>query len=948
MLWLPPFSLAELVRPVGQAYGPEHGLGRQIARLDLRARLAGLAMHFDGDGIAFHGTVSGAASSGHKGVPTFANADLSFGGHQGAVRAHFDSRDMLVAFPEYLSAYDEHQRASGVLTLVHGNGRVGLRGEDLAVQSAGTRATGRFSLARRHDEPSHVAVDGHVDAVPVDNALEYVPLTLPGDLRDWLLRSVRAGDLADMRIVYQGRAKVEDALPWRRFELVADVAGATVAYHPEWPIARRVEGLFTMTARNTTVRGQAEAFGVALPELDVRIRNPLRGGGAPRSAEVSLVCDTSVARLVDFARATPVREGLPFLSDEWSGAGPVRVAADLRIPLDGSELRPGDVKARFHFDEAELDMADIGLHFEAVNDAASFEYPTRLTSDGLEAELFGAPTTIRIASDASSVRFDVSGTATPADAYRLLGVDELAVAEGVFPYDARFTVFPASDRAMELAVESDLDGLAVRLPKPLHKAPEERRALAVSMQFLEPHVAVSASYGDTSGWLHAAHGRILAGSIGVGGGAPMVDPAAGRLVLGGGVEEIDSATMAALLSTPDAEAPLAWGLRRFRVGKMTLDTFEITQAELSGFSDGDEVRFAVAANELTGTIAKTADAPWRVAFSELRLPTAATDGDPLSPAVHDRLLAADVTIDRVWVGDEDYGSWRLGLRPDANGVMLTDLVADVRGLKIESVGEVYWSRSNETRFQGTVDARNVYEVLPLWGFAPSVESESFHAAGLVRWPGSPLNFDLAHLSGQADLRVENGRFLDIAPGATPILSLVNFSTIVKRMSLDFSDVFGAGVSFEIVLAELAVDDGLARFTKAAEIVGTGSSFRVAGTVDLDSGMLDNEMVVTLPLHSSLPWYAAFLALSNPAGAAAVVVGRQVFKDQLRRLTSGKYRIRGTYEEPEVEFVGIFVDDVTVAPAVAPTGVEAVDGGEQADVVEPPSPASVDAARPHDT
>ena len=153
----------------------------------------------------------------------------------------------------------------------------------------------------------------------------------------------------------------------------------------------------------------------------------------------------------------------------------------------------------------------------------------------------------------------------------------------------------------------------------------------------------------------------------------------------------------------------------------------------------------------------------------------------------------------------------------------------------------------------------------------------------MRWPGSPLNFDLAHLSGDASLQVSNGRFLDVAQGATPILSLINFSTIAKRMSLDFSDVFGAGVSFDTVLAELAVDDGLAQFTKAAEIVGTGSSFRVAGTVDLDSGALDNEMVVTLPLHSSLPWYAAFLLLSNPASAAAVVVGRQVFKDQLRRL-----------------------------------------------------------------
>ena len=122
-------------------------------------------------------------------------------------------------------------------------------------------------------------------------------------------------------------------------------------------------------------------------------------------------------------------------------------------------------------------------------------------------------------------------------------------------------------------------------------------------------------------------------------------------------------------------------------------------------------------------------------------------------------------------------------------------------------------------------------------------------------------------------------------------------------------------------------------------MGTGSSFRLAGTVDLDSGALDNEMVVTLPVHNSLPWAATILALSNPAGAAAVVVGRQVFKDQIRRLTSGKYRIRGTYEEPEVEFEGVFADHVDVAAGVEGTaGAPGNDGEEPAQTV-PATPAA---------
>ena len=949
-VWLAELQVEALARPLAQAFGAEHIVGRYVERLRPRARIEALGIHVDGQGLAFHGSASEASITGHKGVPEVANATLAFGGSRRSARFRFDSRDVLLAFPDYLDAYATYEGGSGVVTVARGDGYVGARGTAIAVRHGGTRAEGGFALARRiGGTHTDVVVDGHVDQVDVGTARDYVPNTLDPGLRAWLLTSVQAGHLTATRMVYQGRTTTSDELPRRRFEMVSRVADATVSYQPEWPIATGASGQLRVTAGATEMRGEAYAFGVRFPEVDVRI--PRRTATAPSEAAstalVTLRCDTSLARLLAFARATPVREALPFLSDAWTGAGPVRVDATLRMPLDERPLRPGDISADFRFGRADLHLADIGLRFENVRRQVHFEFPAELTSDGLEASLFGVPVAIGIASDADTVRFNVTGMATPQDAYRLLDIEDPGIADGRFRYDAELTVFPATDRAMELSVTSDLAGLAVRLPPPLAKTPDETRPLTAAMQFLDDHVAVAARYGDADGWLHTADGGIRAGAIGIGSSVPMIDAAEGRVVLGGGVAEIDSETMETLLApAAGVDRPFAWELRRFAVGRMALDALEITDAVLDGFSERGEVSFAVEAAELSGTVAKSGDAPWHVKLAELRLPPSASDGDPVTATAIDRLLAADVELDRVFVGDEDYGSWRLGIRPDAGGVALTDVVADVRGLHIESDGDVYWSRAGETRFAGVVRAANLYEVLPLWGFAPSVESEAFQAAGQVRWPGSPLNFDLAHLSGDAKLRLGNGRFLDVAQGATPILSLINFSTIAKRMSLDFSDVFGAGVSFDTVLAELTVDDGLARFTKAAEIVGTGSSFRVAGSVDLDSGALDNEMVVTLPLHSSLPWYAVAVLLSNPASAAtaaAVVLGRQVFKDQLRRLTSGKYRIRGTYDEPEVEFVGIFVDDVEVVPDAGlgepPDDTTALPGAPTRTAQTPPSQPS---------
>ena len=917
-LWLPQFTIEDAAAPIAAAFGPNHVVGRRVARFAPRARIDSLGLRIDRRGIAFHGQASQAALDAYGGIPEVANATFDFGGNQYAARFYLDSHDLLLAFPEYLPTYSTFRRGTGTFTFTYLADHIGLRGSDIALTEDEAHAQGAFALARAMDDPDvHIVVDGQVSQVDVDTSREYLPVTLAADLRSWLRDNVRAGELHNVRIVYQGRTTVANDLPLRRFEMTTDFVDTVVTYHPDWPTATGLEGTLTVTGDETRVRGRGNAVDVELPTLSLRIAHKARGRAtAPAIAELTLACETTVSRLLDFAWATPIHGALPFLSETWTGAGTVQVNADLRVPLANRPLGSGDVRADFRLDNVSFDLADIGLQFEGIDASVHYEFPADVASDVLRGRLFGAPVSIGISSNADTVRFELTGSATPQDAYRLLDLEDPGIAEGRLDFDATFTVFTASERAMELQVESDLAGLTVTLPPPLAKPPGEPRHLSASMQFLDTHVAVAARYGDADGWLHTTDGAIRAGAIGIGTSVPMIDAASGRVVLAGGLDEIDTRTIAELIApSAGVDRPFAWELRRFSVDKIALDGLEITEAVLDGFSDGGEVNFSVTAAEMTGTVAKSGDQPWQVRLSELRLAATEDAGDPLSAAVIDRLLAADVDLAKVFLGDEDYGSWKLSLRPEPEGVALTDIVANVRGLQIESTGEVYWSREGETRFAGEVRAGNLIDVLPLWGFAPSVESESFYASGEVRWPGSPLNFDLAHLSGDTELRLANGRFLDVAQGATPILSLVNFSTIAKRMNLDFSDVFGAGVSFEEVVAEMSVDDGLARFTKAGEIVGTGSSFQVAGTVDLDSGALDNEMVVTLPLHSSLPWYAAFLALSNPAGAAAIVVGRQVFKDQIRRLTSGKYTIRGTYDEPEVEFVGVFVNDVEVAPAV---------------------------------
>ena len=120
------------------------------------------------------------------------------------------------------------------------------------------------------------------------------------------------------------------------------------------------------------------------------------------------------------------------------------------------------------------------------------------------------------------------------------------------------------------------------------------------------------------------------------------------------------------------------------------------------------------------------------------------------------------------------------------------------------------------------------------------------------------------------------------------------------------------MSFNRIHAGVNLRSGILEFSEPMFVEGNGLLFRVNGTVDLTDGALDNELVVTLPVSDSLPWYAAYIAIANPAAGVGVLLGRRIFGAQIENLSSGKYQISGTLNDPQVEFLSIFTTDMSTS------------------------------------
>ncbi len=914
--------------------------------------------------FGYSATVDDVSIDPFNGMPRIRNGGGELLGHLRGVQISLNAQDMALHFPGLFTEGWQLPYAQGILSAWFGPGYIGLRGQNLRVEMSGTRAAGSFSLSRPADRLNELlALLISADGMSVDNAKGLASYRLPQALRDWIATGPSQGFMKDIRFAYQGQLVVAPGELGRRIELTSDIQGARVSYHPDWPEVRSVVGDLAVRGSSVIVNiDEGESAGVLLGGSKVNLVDNAA------SANLALEADLDAGDALNFARYTPLRQWITFLKPDWSATGPLRLAGDLHLPLklmtgnregeraalgpaeflleegsaDGSVAGEGEgsldqendlaaedritVRLRADLRGVDFDLPGYRISLERLLGSLRYRYPYGFEAEGVSGELFDVPVRIGATSDEQRVHLMIAGRASPADVWGLIDLEDPGFATGSFAYQADLGIAATAEQVTQLEVKADLEGMALDLPGPYRKAAAEPEAAEIRLQFQPDYTALDLLYREAAGWLHFADAP-LRGAVGFGMPPPAVASDQKVLVLTGRVPYFNLEDV-----LPGEEGGVSIGLplslRNLRSDQMRVGDFVVTNGKIDGYLDADGFDLELLGDNVSGSFELADGRPLQVELSKLIVPvsdpvadldlapgqvSAAQEAssevrDPLSPDIISMLPEADVVIEQLLLGESEFGSWTFGMRPLPGELRITELNAQVRGLQIESTDVFAWrAEPNETRFTGVLRAEDLRDVLPQWGYTPQVETKAASMQATVTWPGSPAAFNVLMLSGEVELRADDGRFLDVESGGGTlrIFSLLNFTTIAKRISLDFSDVSGKGVSFDKVRADVSLDTGLMTFVEPMEVDGTGSNFRVAGTVDLDAQILDNEMIVTLPVSKSLPWYGAYIAIANPIAGIGVLVGERVLRKPLEQFSSAKYEISGTLEDPQVKLVGVF-------------------------------------------
>jgi uncharacterized protein (TIGR02099 family) len=803
---------------------------------------------------------------------------------------------------------------------------------DLELHTRDATVHGKLALHQPSDGSSPVlTMASSIDNGNAGDAHLYFPreLVAPSALQ-WLNRAFIAGHVSHGDAVFDGPVR---RFPFREggglFLIRFRVDHMMLDYGEGWP---RIENL----AAQAEFRNQGmdvKVLSADIAELRVDSAQARFADFKNSELEVHAAAHGDASAAVRFLAATPLDPMADHVFSSIEAHGALKTAINLFFPFQQFDQRR--VLVHVDLDGASLNRAGSTLVATELTGGADIDGAQVVRADIRGRALGGTmQMTARAprSRQATRTHLDFRGTVTGEALRAALSLPAGITIGGQTDYRAVLRMAPEPARDRTLNINSTLVGLELKLPAPLAKPagaampttvaiqwpPSGSEELRVNLGSVLRGAAVVDS--DSNGL------RIGRAAINFGDGDPAFSDSQ-PVNVGGNIGELDLAGWLELLGGPagggtgtgtgtgKGSKPLAAYLRaaKFGVGKidylgLSFSNVSVAIAEADGGwriqTDGPNIEGSI-------SLPRTQEpaAPWQLEFKRLKF-TTASDQPPggTQSGDTDQAAAADSIIDPrtipsvefhaaelTW-GDRQFGDVRATLNKLDDGVGLTQLTATNATWSANATGEWRGRDGGTSHVQGTIASSDVGNTLKELGFAAVLEAKSGHVDFDMTWAGGPSGEALRAAKGHVQVALDKGQIVGLKPGAGRVLGLASLAELPRRLALDFSDLTDKGFAFDTARGDFDLHDGSA-YTDNVLVKGPAAEIGLIGRVGLKNHDYDQTAVVTGNVSSTLP-LAAFAA--GPVVGGAVLLFTQVFKQPLKGLVRGYYRITGTWDNPTVE------------------------------------------------
>lgn len=887
-------------------------------------------------------------------VPTFRNfAGFVSSPSPGIFNLHLDSPISTLRFPGVFrdpAINFDSIKADAVISL---DAAPSISVTNFSASNSDAAVTGTGSW-RMDDELGYINLHGSISRAKGESVPKYLPIVIGEKTLDYLESSILSGKASNG--TWEVRGRLID-FPWHnfnpsegRFRIEADVADGRFDFLPNladpsappggsWPVLEKISAHLLFEGNRMLISGKS-AGSRALSGSGITVEIPDYTSTPARLLIQGDIHGKGEAAVDYLKNARQLNEILEGVFGPLYAKGSTEARLSLDIPLSSPEKLKYSVSTTLK--DVDVTWGENLPTSESTNGVLIVENGLVYTPMPLSGILSGKPlqTLIRTTDDAAVLEFD--GRTSLKDVDQIFGIEESSIASmvsGSAPVHVEARI-PFSSKGFSISGETSLEGISSSLPEPLKKNAEEKinSTFEYSQTPSRADLKVSAArFGRIeAGFAIEESGlKLESGTFCIGEAAcpPLKKGAISAFV---NVEELNIDEWAAAFEkqAPDSKPadPVAEILKdnRLAVSKPavlmnSINLRNISNSEikvkrlkwrnelinnlrLSAFSNDLGWRAEVSSSAIVGSVSQiyggrgllTAD------FSKLYLPDLFS-GSNSSPDVDNSLSSTplqvpdlNIVLDNFKIGERDFGKFELKAENEDDRLAITKLYLANIGACVEGSGSWTYPTLSEptgaTSLRFNIDVQDAGVVLHSLGINDVVHRAPGNTFGFLSWKGQPHQFNLKSLSGSFQTQSGAGRILQVEPGAGRLLSLFSMQHILRRLTLDFSDVISKGFSFDSFSSDVQMQNGLMKLKKAS-LYGSAAAIGIEGDIDLVNEVLDLEAVVIPSLNTEGASIA--LAIANPAVGIGTLVAQLAFKDKISQLFSMEYLVRGGFDSPEV-------------------------------------------------
>ncbi|MCF6434851.1 YhdP family protein [Pseudoalteromonas sp. MMG022] len=740
---------------------------------------------------------------------------------------------------------------------------------------------------------------------------DYFPQTvMQQSLIDYLNRGIIGGQLLNTQVLLSGPLS---AFPFEdrngQFEVLSHITQAEFLFAPDWPALKN--GDVTLHFANERMDIYANSGSLINQQLSAPVVVTLPNLNQADNLYVDISHTTDAQTLLPFFAKTPLSDPLVNILNVVQGKG--EMSTEIRLDID---LRTLAVSAAGSVD---LNGADIllkqpGMQLSGVTGILHF-VDDKIELMHSNASWLDMPISIQVMADGDRSNYTVNVDATL-----------LAQSQHLVPYtQGLLDGFIQGENALNTNVKlnfseqgfnykakfnANLEGVSSAFPTPYQKGKDETWLLQGEVLGDDISNLITVNLADKlffNGILDNESAQLSQAQLSVGkdnkglvGEGLHVAITQQQLELDPWLEFIDR--IISLPSRSADERPVLPPLQQLTVQSASARVANIpfTDLEVRMFPNNDGMTMRVNAKEarITALLPTSGSSrPIRIDSDYLRINLLESHDGPESPNEQldwlTRVPAIEFNCSDCKLDSYQLDKVSASMFGDGKQLTVSEIVVDKKEHVLRGSG--HWL-DGVSKFEGVMNSKDIGELFDEFDLTSTIKDSRANVSYQLTWQGAPYDFDIETLGGEITWELGEGHLAEVSDQGARVFSLLSLDSLIRKLKLDFRDVFSKGFFYNQMKGSVQLEKGIA-YTKDTKLDGVPADLSIQGYANLNTQEINYDLAVAPQVTSSIPVIVAWMV--NPvSGLAALALDKVIHS--ARVISEIKFKVTGTMQEPVVK------------------------------------------------